>query len=238
MLRIMITVYSIDYVLKSPNIQTIVLLLSSISILVGSFFSLTQTNLRKIACYFIVSEIGYMVGGAWLANEPGLKGATYHIIADAAMTSAIFMVIGCILFRIGKIEFKKLDGLFYKMPLTFIALIITMAALIGVPPTCGFFSKFYLIQGAAQAGTWHFVGALLISSLIKSVILFRIIEIGYNKVPNPAKDENKTIIKEEAPRSMLIPTLFVTISLIALGIFNNTLITNFIAKAIPEIPAP
>ena len=238
MLRIMITVYSIDYVLKSPNIQTIVLLLSSISILVGSFFSLTQTNLRKIASYFIVSEIGYMVGGAWLANEPGLKGATYHIIADAAMTSAIFMVIGCILIRIGKIEFKKLDGLFYKMPLTFIALIITMAAFIGVPPTCGFFSKFYLIQGAAQTGTWHFVGALLISSLIKSVILFRIIEIGYNKVPNPAKDENKTIIKEEAPLSMLIPTLFVTISLIALGIFNNTLITNFIAKAIPEIPAP
>ena len=236
MLRIMITVYSIDYVLKSPNIQTTALLLSSVSILVGSFFSLTQTNLRKIACYFIVSEIGYMVGGAWLANEPGLKGAIYHIIADAAMTSAIFMVIGCILFRIGQVELKKLDGLYYKMPLTFIALVITIAALIGVPPTCGFFSKFYLIQGAAQSGTWHFVGALLISSLIKAVILFRIIEIGYNKVPNPAKEGNKTIPREEAPLSMLIPTLIVTLSLIVLGLFNDTLITDFIAKAIPEIP--
>tara|TARA_B100000579_G_C22746528_1_gene811844 strand:- start:255 stop:1271 length:1017 start_codon:yes stop_codon:yes gene_type:complete len=238
MIRIMITVYSIDYVLKSPNIQTAALLLSSIAILVGSFFSLTQTNLRKIACYFIVSEIGYMVGGAWLANDPGLKGAVYHIIADAAMTSALFMVIGCILFRTGQVELKKLDGLFYKMPITFIALVITMAALIGVPPTCGFFSKFYLIQGAAQAGTWHFVGALLISSLIKAVILFRIIEIGYNKVPNPAKEGNKTIPRDEAPICMLIPTLIVTLSLIALGIFTDTLITDFIAKALPEIPAP
>jgi multicomponent Na+:H+ antiporter subunit D len=237
MLRIMITVYSIDYVLKSPSIQSTVLLLSTISILVGSFFSITQSNLRKIACYFIISEIGYMVGGAWLANEPGLKGAIYHVVADAAMTSAFFMIIGCIVYRTGQTELKKLDGLFYKMPLTFVALIITMAALIGVPPTCGFFSKFYLIQGAVQAGTWHFVIALLISSLIKAIILFRIIEICYNKVPNPAKEGNKTITREEAPLSMLIPTLIVTLSLIVIGLFTDKLVTNFIAKALPEIPS-
>ena len=238
MLRIMVTVYSIDYILKSPNIQTTALLLSTISILVGSFFSLTQTNLKKIACYFIVSEIGYMVGGAWLANEPGLKGAIYHIVADAAMTSAIFMVIGCIIYRIGQSELKKLDGLYYKMPLTFAALVVTMAALIGVPPTCGFFSKFYLIQGAAETGTWHFIVALLISSLVKAIILFRIIEIGYNKVPNPAKAGNKIIPRKEAPISMLAPTLIVTSSLILLGLFSDTLVSDFIAKALPEIPSP
>ena len=233
MLRIMITVYSIDYIIQSPNIQTIALLLSTIAILVGSFYSLTQTNLRKIACFFIVSEIGYMVGGAWLANAPGLKGAIYHVVADAAMTSAIFMVIGCIIYRLGQADFKKLDGLYYRMPVTFIALVITMAALIGVPPTCGFFSKFYLIQGAAQAGTWHFVIALLISSLIKAIILFRIIEIAYNKVPNPAKDGNETIPREEAPLTMLIPTALVALGLIALGLATDTLVTDFIAKALP-----
>ena len=237
MLRIMITVYSVDYIIQSPNIQTTALLLSTIAILVGSFFSLTQTNLRKIACYFIVSEIGYMVGGAWLANEPGLKGAIYHVVADAAMTSAIFMVIGCIIYRLGQAELKKLDGLFYKMPVTFIALVITMAALIGVPPTCGFFSKFYLIEGAAQAGTWHFVIALLISSLVKAIILFRIIEIGYNQVPNPAKEGNKAIPREEAPLTMLIPTAVVALGLIALGLATDTLITDFIANVVPEIPA-
>ena len=171
-----------------------------------------------------------MVGGAWLANAPGLKGAIYHVVADAAMTSAIFMVIGCIIYRLGQAELKKLDGLFYKMPVTFIALVITMAALIGVPPTCGFFSKFYLIEGAAQAGTWHFVIALLISSLVKAIILFRIIEIGYNQVPNPAKEGNKAIPREEAPLTMLIPTAVVALGLIALGLATDTLVTDFIAR--------
>ena len=149
------------------------------------------------------------------------------------MTSAIFMVIGCIIYRLGQADLKKLDGLYYRMPVTFIALVITMAALIGVPPTCGFFSKFYLIQGAAQAGTWHFVIALLISSLIKAIILFRIIEIAYNKVPNPAKDGNETIPREEAPLTMLIPTALVALGLIALGLATDTLVTDFIAKALP-----
>ena len=48
-------------------------------------------------------------------------------------------------------------------------------------------------------GTWHFVIALLISSLIKAIILFRIIEIAYNKVPNPAKDGNETILVRRRP---------------------------------------
>ena len=237
MLRIMITVFSIEYIIDSPNLQTTALLLSTVAILVGSFFSLTQTNLRRIACYIVISEIGYMVGGAWLANTPGLKGAIYHVVADAAMTSAIFMVIGCIIYRLGQAELKKLDGLFYKMPVTFIALVITMAALIGVPPTCGFFSKFYLIQGAAQAGSWHFVIALLISSLVKAIILFRIIEIGYNKVPNPAKEGNAAIPRQEAPLSMLVPTVIVTLSLIALGLATDTLVSDFIAPVLLDIPA-
>ena len=123
------------------------------------------------------------------------------------------------------------------MPVTFIALVITMAALIGVPPTCGFFSKFYLIEGAAQAGTWHFVIALLISSLVKAIILFRIIEIGYNKVPNPAKEGNEAIPRKEAPLTMLIPTVVVALGLIALGLATDTLITDFIAHIVPKIPA-
>ena len=181
--------------------------LSSIAIVVASFFSLTQTNLKMIACYMVLSEIGYMVGGAWLANEPGLTGAMYHVVADAAMTSALFMAVGCIVYRLGQEQLSDLKGVFFKMPVTMAAFVVTMAALIGVPPTCGFFSKWYLIQGAALAGTWHFVVALLLSSLVKAIILFRIVEIGYNRVPHPAVEGNSAIPRNEAPLSMLIPTV-------------------------------
>ena len=233
MLRVMVTVYSIGYILNSPSIQSLVLVLSSIAIVVSSFFSLTQTNLKMIACYVVLSEIGYMVGGAWLANKPGLTGAMYHVIADAAMTSALFMAVGCIVYRLGQVQLDDLRAVFFKMPVTMAAFVITMIALIGVPPTCGFFSKWYLIEGAAQEGTWHFVAALLLSSLVKAIILFRIIEIGYNRVPHPAIEGNPVIPRNEAPLSMLIPTLVMALALIALGLATDPLVNSIIAKALP-----
>ena len=238
MLRIMVTVYSIDYILNSPGIQSVVLGLSSIAIVVASFFSLTQTNLKMIACYMVLSEIGYMVGGAWLANEPGLTGAMYHVVADAAMTSALFMTVGCIVYRLGQAQLNDLKGVFFKMPVTMAAFVVTMAALIGVPPTCGFFSKWYLIQGAAQEGVWHFVVALLLSSLIKAIILFRIVEIGYNRVPHPAVEGNPAIPRDEAPLSMLIPTVAMALGLVALGLATSPLVNTIISKALPAGLAP
>ena len=238
MLRIMVTVYSIDYIIHSPATQSLVLYLSSISIVAASFFSLTQTNLKKLAAYFVLSEIGYMVGGAWLANKPGLTGAMVHVVADAAMTSALFMAIGCIVYRLGQAQLDDLKGVFFKMPVTMAAFVVTMAALIGVPPTCGFFSKWYLIQGAAQAGVWHFVAALLLSSLVKAIILFRIIEIGYNRVPHPAIEGNPAIPRNEAPLSMLIPTVAMALGLIALGLGTSTLVNTIISKALPAALTP
>ena len=238
MLRIMVTVYSIEYIIHSPGIQSLALYLSSLAIVIASFFSLTQTNLKKLASYFVLSEIGYMVGGAWLANKPGLTGAMVHVVADAAMTSALFMAIGCIVYRLGQAQLDDLKGVFFKMPVTMAAFVVTMAALIGVPPTCGFFSKWYLIQGAAQAGVWHFVAALLLSSLVKAIILFRIIEIGYNRVPHPAIEGNPAIPRNEAPLSMLIPTVAMALGLIALGLGTSTLVNTIIAKALPAALAP
>jgi multicomponent Na+:H+ antiporter subunit D len=110
--------------------------------------------------------------------------------------------------------------------------------LIGVPPTCGFFSKWYLIQGAAQASEWHFIAALLLSSLVKAIILFRIIEIGYNRVPHPAMEGNSPIPRNEAPLSMLIPTAAMALGLVALGLGTSTLVNTIIAKALPAALAP
>ena len=80
------------------------------------------------------------------------------------MTSALFMAVGCIVYRLGQVNLDDLKGVFFKMPVTMASFVLTLAALIGVPPTCGFFSKWYLIGGAFQAG----VGLLLVLSLARS----------------------------------------------------------------------
>ena len=65
------------------------------------------------------------------------------------------------------------------MPLTMAAFVVGALSMIGVPPTCGFFSKWYLILGAVDAGEWSYMGALIFSSLINAVLFFRVIEVAY-----------------------------------------------------------
>ncbi len=52
--------------------------------------------------YIIVAEIGYLTGGAWLANIAGYTGAVYHILADGLMTLCLFMAVGAIIYRTGE----------------------------------------------------------------------------------------------------------------------------------------
>ena len=111
-----------------------------------------------------------MVGGAWLNSVTGQAGAFYHILSDAAMTFCLFIAASIVIIRTGESRLNAFDGLFRKMPLTMIGFTIGGLSMIGLPPTCGFFSKWYLIKGGIESGHWEFVAALLFSSLINAVI--------------------------------------------------------------------
>ena len=73
---------------------------------------------------------------------------------------------------------------------------------------------------------------------MKAIILFRIIEIGYNRVPHPAMEGNSPIPRNEAPLSMLIPTAAMALGLVALGLGTSQLVNTIIAKALPAALAP
>lgn len=233
MLRMMITVFSVDYVFNVLQLQQGIIILSIIAILVGSAYALLQRNVKKMLTYLIVAEIGYMVGGAWLGNQSGLIGATYHILADGLMTVCLFMAVGAITYKLGSSSFDKLDGVMQKMPLTMVGFLVAAFSMIGIPPTAGFFSKWYLIKGGIIAGQWFFVTALVISSFVNAILFFRIIEIAYfgNLKDGHGHETHK---RNEAPLSMLIPLWISAIAIIGLGLYTSEVVTNFIVPIIPN----
>ena len=125
-------------------------------------------------------------------------------------------------------------GMFRKMPVTMGAFIIGALSMIGVPPTCGFFSKWYLIQGAIEAGRWEFMAALIFSSLVNAVLFFRIIEIGHFQHETDSHDHAEEKISE-APAIMLIPLVVVAIALVVIGLYTNDIVTNVIQHAVPVL---
>jgi len=208
--------------------------LAVIAIVMGAVLALAERNLKKMLTYIIIAEVGYMVGGAWLGNRAGMTGAILHIVNDALMTLCVFLAVGNIVYKIKGYAFDDLKGLFRKMPFTMGAFVVGALSIIGVPPTCGFFSKWYLISGGIAAGHYGFVAALLFSSLVNVVLFFRIIELGYfepfsdhhghNHHPEPI---------DEAPLSMLVPLIIVAAGLVVAGMYTGDIVTRIIDFAIP-----
>ncbi len=234
MLRLMLTVFTPSYVFSNAIAGELVLALAVVAIVVGSLKALKQTSLKRMLTYIIVAEVGYMVGGAWTATASGLTGVMYHIISDAAMTLCMFMAVAVISFKRGRDTFDVLPGLYKRMPLTMAAFTVGAFSLIGIPPTCGFFSKWYLLSGAIDAHAWHYMAALIFSSLVNAVLFFRIIEKAFIEPVHAAGAEATVIEMDEAPLRMTLPLVFVAISLIAIGVCTNYIVRAVIQYAIPE----
>ncbi len=173
-----------------------------------------------------------------MANATAMKGAILHILNDAVMTVGLFTVAGIVVYKTGRHDLSDCKDLFKKMPFTMAAFVVVALAIIGVPPTCGFFSKWYLIHGAVIAKHWAFLVSLLLSSLISVVLFFRIIEIGYvfqTSHGAHSHGTHHTAIIDEAPLSMLLPTIVIAIGIILIGLYNQTILSNIIDFAVPKL---
>jgi len=229
MIRLMITVFGYEYVFETLHLADAVVWIATIAVLAGGVMALAQKNLKKMLTYIIVCEIGYMVGGAWLGNKLGMTGAILHILNDALMTFALFLGVGNMIYRIKTVDLTDLRGLFGKMPWTMAGFVLAALSIIGVPPTCGFFSKWYLILGAIEKGAYHFAAALIISSLICAVLFFKVFEICFfEPVPHGDQNHNFHGIIEEAPVSMLAVSGMVSLSLVVAGLYSRTIVNTII----------
>ncbi len=231
MIRLMVTVFGLEYIFNTLNLADAVVWLATIAIIAGGIMALSQKNLKKMLTYIIVCEIGYMVGGAWMGNQLGMSGAILHILNDALMTFALFLAVGNMVYKLKKVDFIHLQGLFGKMPWTMAAFVLAAFSIVGVPPTCGFFSKWYLVLGAFEAGAYHFAAALIISSLICAILFFKVFEICFFEPMSEGHghgDGHGEVAIAEAPVSMLIASGLISISLIATGLFSGTIMNKLI----------
>jgi len=238
MIRIMFTVFQPYFSIEFLPITKIMLVAGIVAIFAGAVMALAQKDFKRMLCYIIVAEVGYMVGGVGLANTVALRGTVLHIANDVVMTTGLFAVAGIIAYKMREHRLSDFKDLFKSMPVTMAAFVVIALSIIGVPPTGGFFSKWYLIQGALQAGSWLFVVALLSSSLINIVLFFRIFEIGYgfhSAHGHHGEGGEEVVAVREAPLSMLLPLIVTAAAIVILGFYNQAIIGNIIQYAVPVL---
>jgi len=235
MIRVLFTVFKPHFSIELIPATAILGWMAAGAILFGAIMALAQVDLKRMLTYILVSEVGYIALGVGLANRNGLTGAILHILNDSFMMLALFLVVGAIMYRYGKREIPQLRYLHRKMPFTMAAFVIAALSVIGIPPTCGFFSKWYLILGAIDANQWVFVAVLLISSLLNVVLFFRVIEHAYLEPEevHAGGGSELAIATEEAPFSMLMPILVAAAGIMVFGVLSGKIISTVIQFAVP-----
>lgn len=234
LIRIVFTVFKPSFSIEVIPATVILSWMGAIAILFGCILALGQADLKRMLAYVLIAEVGYIVLGVGLANKAGLTGAILHILNDALMMACLFLVVGAILYKVGLRNIHQFKYLHRKMPITMGAFTVTALSVIGIPPTCGFFSKWYLVLGAIDANRWFFAAILLASSLLNAILFFRVIEnVYFEPVDAQSGGDHVDVSMDEAPLSMLIPILVVTAGILSLGILSGKIVTSIIQFAVP-----
>lgn len=228
LLRFLFDIFGIAYVYNTMLIDNVLLPLALIAIFSGSGMAIFQDNIKRMLAYSSVAQIGYIMLGISLANEVGLTAGILHLFNHALMKGALFLALGCVVYRMGVARIGNIAGLARSMPLTFAAIVVGGLSLIGVPLTVGFISKWYLLLAAIEAGHVWIAVLVLLGSLLAVVYMWRVIEAAYFK-PAPAGFEEV----QEAPLSMLIPTWVLVIANLYFGI--HTELTVGVARQAAQI---
>ncbi|HWM28248.1 MAG TPA: proton-conducting transporter membrane subunit [Woeseiaceae bacterium] len=136
------------------------------TLLVAAVLALREDNLKRRLAYSTVSQLGYIVLAATLANRYALLAGGMHILAHALAKITLFFCAGTILISLHKTAVTDLNGIGRVMPITVGAWIVASFCVIGLPLTGGFWSKWYLVQGALEAGQPILVAVVLLGSLL------------------------------------------------------------------------
>ena len=149
--------------------HSIALGLACATVLAGSMLAVREQHLKRRLAWSTVSNLSYMLMGALLLTPAGLQGSQSHFLYHSFMKMTLFLCAGAILTGSGREYVQQLRGLARKMPFTCAVFTLAGCALVGIPPLCGFVSKWQLLTAAGAVGGWQ--GTLAIGTLIASAVL-------------------------------------------------------------------
>ena len=206
-------------------VQTVVLCLAIFTVFMGSMLAYKEKTLKKRLAYSTVSQVSYILFGLLLVNPEGFYGALLQLVFHAIAKNGLFMAAGAIIFHLYKTHTYELQGAGKHLPIIMWCFALYALSLIGIPPTAGFVSKWYLAQGGLAFGVMGLVGTavLMVSALLTAGYLLPIVTdaffpgdgFDYSKLHEPQKKHYNL--------QMRVPMLILGVSLVVLGLFPNLL---------------
>lgn len=226
-LRIITGVFGTD-LLRSLHLGTAVCYLAAFTIIAASLIALTQDELKRRLAFSTIGQLSYIVLGAALLSPKGLIGGMTHIAMHAFGKITLFFCAGAIFVTTGKKYISQMVGIGKRMPVTMTAFFIGSLSVIGLPPTGGFFSKWYLALGTLQADQLPMLIVLLGSSLLNAAYFLPIVYKAFFCTEKESMFDNQI---QEAPIWCVAPLVITAVGSVIL-FFYPTIFLNLATLAI------
>lgn len=166
-LKVAVYIFGIDFI-AAQGTGGWLIYVAGFTVIVASIIALAQDNLKRRLAYSTVSQLSYVVLATAILAPLSTVGAALHIVAHAFGKITLFFAAGAIMVASHKTEVSQLAGIGRRMPWTMTAFAIGALSMIGVPPTAGFVSKWYILQGAIEAHQMVAIAVIVVSTLLNA----------------------------------------------------------------------
>ena len=179
LIRIAYDVFTVEFFAANPLITDAVLLVASISIVVGSLLALLQSDLKRVFAYSSVAQFGMILAAIGLQSETALFGAIIHLVGHGLMKATLFMGAGVLSSAYGAQTVADYAGLAKRAPITAGMMAVAGLALVGIPPSVGTLGKWFIALGAVEEGSWGVAAVIFLSTLLTLTYIGRLLEALY-----------------------------------------------------------
>jgi len=197
--------------------------IAAFTIILPTFTALKQNDARRLLAWHGIGQGGYMLMGLLLADAIGSAGGLMHVFNHATYQAALFFSVYAVIYRTGTSDLNRLGGLVVRMPLSFLAMLVGIIGLAGIPPMNGFVSKWLIYRALITEGMPLLFVATVIGTLGTILSVYKLI---HNTYLGQLRAEHMEV--REVPWSMLLPMLLLSAVVFISG-FMPGLVLEWIA---------
>jgi multicomponent Na+:H+ antiporter subunit D len=216
--KIIVYVFGIEFLFSAPSSQWL-LYAAAFTIITASLVAIRQTNIKRLLAYSTIAQLSYVVMATAILKPLAEVGAALHMVAHAFGKITLFFAAGAIYVASKKTEIHQLRGIGRRMPWTMAAFTIGALSMIGVPPTAGFVSKWYILAGAFEADNLVAVFTIIASTVLNAAYFLPILYmVWFEREKEGGKEHG------EAPFLAVVALCLTALLTLAFFLFNGPVI--------------
>jgi NADH-quinone oxidoreductase subunit M len=226
---VIVLVSLISYFPQGHWFREVIAWMGGITAVMGTLWAIKQDDAKKLLAYSSVAQLGYIIVGVGIGTPLAMMSGLFLAFMHALFKGTLFMVVGTIEKQTGTTNFTEVTGLIRKMPWTFLAALLSIIALAGIPPLGGFIGKWMLYESLMSSEHYFLVIVIFFSSTAAFLYCYKFL-FGFFL----GQEEKEWDYVKEAPALMVIPMLVLSFATFVFGVFPG-LILNPINEAMQTL---